>query len=153
MFRRLGLFFLFCLLATTAWADIDACRATIEGSVFQDVNQNGDRDPEDEGMGAIVRIYTDFWGGPIAEMETGRLTAAPGRYIFPIVQTGKTYFVCVSLDSCSIQTHPSAVGGHAVFNIGPHGPNSGTPDEGDYCWEVSDPFHNRRFGVHTFPCE
>jgi SdrD B-like domain len=154
MFRRFALLFLLgaMIISTAARADINACGATIEGSVYQDTNQNGDRDPGEEGMSAIVRLYTDFWG-PVGEMESGKLTAAQGKYLFPVVQTGKTYFVCVSLDSCSIQTYPTASNAHAVPNIGSHGPNSGTPDEGEYCWQVENPFANRRFGVHTFPCE
>lgn len=104
-------------------------------------------------MGAIVRIYSDTWGGPLAEMQTGGLTGGQGKYVFPIVQTGKTYHVCVSLDSCSFQTQPTAASAHAVPNVGPHGPESGTPDEGAYCWEVQDPFNSRRFGVYTNPCE
>ena len=154
MVRRLVVLFLFgiIVISAAAWAEINACGATIEGSVYQDADQNGDRDPGEEGMGVIVRFYTDYWG-PIGEMETGKLTAAPGKYVFPVVQTGKTYFVCVSLDSCSTQTYPTAANAHAVPNIGGHGPNSGTPDEGEYCWEVKDPFANRRFGVYTRPCE
>jgi len=153
MVRRLALLFLAgILLSAAARAEINACSATMEGSVFQDANQNGDRDPGEEGMGAIVRLYTDFWG-PVGEMEAGKLTAAQGKYIFPIVQTGKTYFVCVSLDSCSTQTFPTASSAHAVPNLGSHGPNSATPDEGAYCWEVQNPFNNRRFGVYTRPCE
>jgi hypothetical protein len=155
MARNVIVFFLFSIMvgSTVARADISACAATIEGAVYQDANQNGDRDPGEVGMGAIVRIYSDTWGGPLAEVQTGALMAGQGKYVFPIVQTAKTYYVCVSLDSCSTQTQPAAPGPHVVQNVGPHGPESGTPDEGAYCWAVEDPFNNRRFGVYTRPCE
>lgn len=155
MFRSTASFFLLAtiIISTSVQADIFAAVATIEGSVYRDANQNGIFDVGERGIASNVRMYSSSWGGPLIEMESGALTGVPGTYLFPVVKTGKAYFICIVLDSCSIQTQPTLSDTQGVPNMGPHGPSSGNPDEGEYCWEVLAPFANRRFGVYTSPCE
>jgi hypothetical protein len=131
------------------------CVSTIEGSVFLDANQSGARDPGEVGLsGFAVRLYNSSWGY-VGETLTGRVSAAQGRYVFPVVQTDQTYFVCISRPGGDwSETHPAAVGGSKVLNLGPHNPDtSGSPDEGRYCWEVMAGSPNRSFGMFQCQCE
>jgi hypothetical protein len=113
---------------------------TIAGTVFQDINFNGNKDAADPGVGGvIVRAYDD--NDPISTPTSTATTVAAGTYTLTGLTAATKYRIEISNPNTWLFPGPNGTGSQTTVRIATTGAtnvNFGLVLPTDYCQAVPD---------------